>query len=80
MFRIVRVLIIFTACLLGVGAVPVLQAQGLSGYVHTVPGRFFSVSHKQELIFCCGAEIVPKRSQCKQKPYPLCNLQRSLLI
>ena len=41
MFRIVRVLIIFTACLLGVGAVPVLQAQGLSGYVHTVPDRFF---------------------------------------
>ena len=31
-------------------------------------------------MFCCGAEIVPKRSQCEQKPYPLCNLQRSLLI
>ena len=32
------------------------------------------------LMFWCGAEIVPKRSQCEQKPYPLCNLQRSLLI
>ena len=21
-------------------------------------------------MFCCGAEIVPKRSQCEQKPYP----------
>ena len=35
---------------------------------------------EQELMFCCCAEIVPKRSQCEQKPYPLCNLQRSLLI
>ena len=35
---------------------------------------------EQELIFCWGAEIVPDRSQCEQKPYPLCNLQRSLLI
>ena len=35
---------------------------------------------QQELMFCCGAEIVPKRSQCEQKPYPLCNLQRSFLI
>ena len=39
-----------------------------------------SVQCEQELMFCCGAEIVPKRSQCEQKPYPLCNLQRSLLI
>ena len=23
----------------------------------------------QELMFCSGAEIVPKRSQCEQKPY-----------
>ena len=38
------------------------------------------VQREQELMFCCGAEIVPKRSQCEQKPYPLCNLQRSLLI
>ena len=38
------------------------------------------VQCEQELIFCCGAEIVPKNSQCEQKPYPLCNLQRSLLI
>ena len=38
------------------------------------------VQCEQELRFCCGAEIVPKRSQCEQKPYPLCNLQRSLLI
>ena len=38
------------------------------------------VQCEQELIFCCDAEIVPKRSQCEQKPYPLCNLQRSLLI
>ena len=47
---------------------------------------FYSVSDvapvqcEQELMFCCGAEIVPKRSQCEQKPYPLCNLQLSLLI
>ena len=26
-------------------------------------------------MFCCGAEIVPKRSQCEQKPYPSYNLQ-----
>ena len=38
------------------------------------------VQCEQELMFCCGAEILPKRSQCEQKPYPLCNLQRSLLI
>ena len=38
------------------------------------------VQCEKELMFCCGAEIVPKRSQCEQKPYPLCNLQRSLLI
>ena len=38
------------------------------------------VQCEQELMFCCGAEIVSKRSQCEQKPYPLCNLQRSLLI
>ena len=35
---------------------------------------------EQELMFCCGAEIVPKRSQCEHKPYPSYNLQRSLLI
>ena len=39
-----------------------------------------SVQCEEELMFCCGAEIVPKRSQCEQKPYPLCNLQRFLLI
>ena len=56
------------------------------GYVHTVPDRFLLrskvalVQCEQELMFCCGAEIVPKRSQREQKPYPLCNLQRSLLI
>ena len=33
---------------------------------------------EQELMFCCGAEIVPKR--CEHKPYPLYNLQRCLLI
>ena len=38
------------------------------------------VQCEQELMFGCGAEIVPKRSQCERKPYPLCNLQRSLLI
>ena len=26
------------------------------------------VQCEQELMFCCGAEIVPKRSQCEQKP------------
>ena len=35
---------------------------------------------EQELIFCCVAKIVPKRSQCEQKPYPSSNLQCSLLI
>ena len=56
------------------------------GYVHIVLDSFCSVSKvapvqcEQELIFCCGAEIVPKRSQCEHKPYPLCNLQRSLFI
>ena len=38
------------------------------------------VQCEQELMFCCGAEIVPKRSQCEQKPYPSYSLQRSLLI
>ena len=38
------------------------------------------VQCEQELMFCCGAEVVLKRSQCEQKPYPLCNLQRSFLI
>ena len=42
--------------------------------------RVAPVQCEQELMFCCGAEIVPKRSQCEQKPYPLCNLQRSLSI
>ena len=31
-------------------------------------------------MFCCGAEVVPKRSQCEQKPYPSYDLQCSLLI
>ena len=37
---------------------------------------------EQELMFCSGAEIVPKRSQCEHRPYryPSYNLQRSLLI
>ena len=26
------------------------------------------VQCEQELMFCCGAEIVPKRSQCEQEP------------
>ena len=38
------------------------------------------VQCEQELMFCYGAEIVPKRSQCELEPYPLCNLSRSLLI
>ena len=38
------------------------------------------VQCEHELMFCCGAEIVPKRSQCEQKSYPSYNLQRSLLI
>ena len=33
-----------------------------------------------ELMFCCGAEIVPKRSHCEHKPYPSYNFHRSLLI
>ena len=36
------------------------------------------VQCEQELMFCCGAEIVPKRSQCEQKPYPSHNLQRCI--
>ena len=39
-----------------------------------------SVQCEQELMGCCGAENVPKRSQCEQKPYPSYNLQRPLLI
>ena len=35
---------------------------------------------EQELMFCCGAEVVPKRSQCEHKPCPSYNLQCSLLI
>ena len=35
---------------------------------------------EQELMLCCRAQIVPKRSQCEHKPYPSYNLQRSLLI
>ena len=35
---------------------------------------------KQELMFSCGVEIVPMRSQCEHKPHPSYNLQRSLLI
>ena len=35
---------------------------------------------EQELLFCCGIEIVRKRSQREHKPYPSYNLQRSLLI
>ena len=38
------------------------------------------VQYEKELMFCCSAEIVPKRSQCEQKPYPSYNLQCSLLI
>ena len=38
------------------------------------------IEYEQELMFCCGAETVPKRSQCEHKPYPSYNLQRSLLI
>ena len=30
-----------------------------------------SVQCEQELMFCGGAENVPKRSQCEQKPYHL---------
>ena len=35
---------------------------------------------EQELMPCCGAQIVPNRSQCEHKPYPSYNLQHSLLI
>ena len=35
---------------------------------------------EQELMSCCGAQIVPKRSQCEHKPYPSYNLQHSVLI
>ena len=38
------------------------------------------VQCEQELMFCCGAEIILKRSRCEQKPYPSYNLQRCLLI
>ena len=35
---------------------------------------------EQELTFCCGTEIVSKRSQCEHKPYPSYDLQRFLSI
>ena len=35
---------------------------------------------EQELMSCCGAQIVLKHSQCEYKPYPSYNLQCSLLI
>ena len=35
---------------------------------------------EQELMFCCGAEIVPKRSLCEQEPCPSYKLQCCLLI
>ena len=38
------------------------------------------VQCEQELMFCCGAETVPKRSQYEHKFYWSYNLQRSLLI
>ena len=38
------------------------------------------VQCEQELIFCCVAEILPKRSQCEHKPFPSDNLHRSILI
>ena len=45
------------------------------------PASFCSVSKvaptqcKKKLMFCCGAEIVPKRSHCEQKPirHTICN-------
>ena len=37
------------------------------------------VQCEQELMLCWGAEIVPKRSQCEQKPQPSYKLQPSLL-
>ena len=39
-----------------------------------------SVQCEQELLSCCGAQIVLKRSQCEEEPYPSYNLQHSLLI
>ena len=38
------------------------------------------VQCEQEFMFCCGAEIVPKRFQFEQKPYPSHNLQRCLFL
>ena len=38
------------------------------------------VQREQELIFSWGAKIVPKHSQCEQKPCSSYNLQRCLLI
>ena len=35
---------------------------------------------EQDVMFCYGAEIVPKRSRFEHKPYSSYNLQRSLLI
>ena len=35
---------------------------------------------EQELMFCWGAEVVPKRSQCEHMPYLSYNLQCFLLI
>ena len=37
-------------------------------------------SVNKNLMFCCRADIVPRRSQCEHKPYPSNNLQCSLSI
>ena len=52
------------------------------GYVQVFcsVSKVASIQCEQELMFCCGTEIVPKRSQCEHKPYPSYNLQRSLSI
>ena len=33
-----------------------------------------SIQCEQEIMSCCGAQIVPKHSQCEHKPYPSYNL------
>ena len=55
-------------------------AEALSGTLSETLRFTIRYSMNIALMFCCGAEIVLKRSQCEQQPYLLCSLQRCLLI
>ena len=59
----VRVRVITRACYSHSKAMFTLYLIGFCSVSKVAP-----VQCEQELMFCCGAEIVPKRSQCEQKP------------